>query len=404
MNETEGQAAPLQEFLERLAAGERAEGALAGLGDDAELADLAKLTLQLASLLPTAPRPAYRAQLQVRLQDLMAGERRSPSRRWLRLRLRLLPRVAALAVAVALAFGSAVVVSAGSLPGDALYGVKLATERTQLVLAIDPAARARVQLGIAGRRLAEVQRLIDRGMVPPASVIDGLLDARGAAAIEAAAARDAALMQEVERRAAEARQVVAGLIDEAPGEARQLLERARAALNSPDPLRPDVAIPTPSATVSVAATERGTPTAWFGNEAPPGQDLGAAEATATLADPSVTVAAAALPTTTPTSPPGLEAAATRPKPVDWPPTPVPPTATEEFVAPTVGPTTAAILTQRAVELTREAEASPTPTRRPSGRHVDPTTVPEPTWAATPGAGGEVPTATPVPTPTVGAAL
>lgn len=65
---------------------------------------------------------------------------------------------AALAVALAAA---ATLVSADALPGEPLYGVKVAWEQTRLGLAGTPADRAAVQMSVARHRLAEATRLAE---------------------------------------------------------------------------------------------------------------------------------------------------------------------------------------------------------------------------------------------------
>lgn len=63
----------------------------------------------------------------------------------------------AAALVVALA-GSAAVASAESMPGDALYPVKIGWDRARLSLALTPADRAAVQLSVIQHRLAEAER------------------------------------------------------------------------------------------------------------------------------------------------------------------------------------------------------------------------------------------------------
>lgn len=60
--------------------------------------------------------------------------------------------------------GSIATVSAakGSLPGDALYSVKLASEQVRLVLAPSDVSKAKVQLGIAENRVNEIKELISQ--------------------------------------------------------------------------------------------------------------------------------------------------------------------------------------------------------------------------------------------------
>jgi hypothetical protein len=67
---------------------------------------------------------------------------------------------AALVVAVV---ASATVASAESLPEEALYGVKLASEQIRLALAATPVDRAAVELSMAEHRLVEAERLASGG-------------------------------------------------------------------------------------------------------------------------------------------------------------------------------------------------------------------------------------------------
>ena len=53
--------------------------------------------------------------------------------------------------------------ASSSLPGDALYSLKTTFEIAQANLAIDSAAKARLYMEFAGRRLSEIQSLIDEG-------------------------------------------------------------------------------------------------------------------------------------------------------------------------------------------------------------------------------------------------
>lgn len=72
-------------------------------------------------------------------------------------------RVLATAAVVIGILGGLIAGSHGSLPGDALYGVKLGTEEVRLVAAIDAFDRARVHLDVADARLAEVVRAQEVG-------------------------------------------------------------------------------------------------------------------------------------------------------------------------------------------------------------------------------------------------
>ncbi|MEX2619258.1 MAG: DUF5667 domain-containing protein [Egibacteraceae bacterium] len=57
--------------------------------------------------------------------------------------------------------GGAIAASAGALPGDALYAIKRGTEEIRLVLALTPAADARMHLTIARTRWAEAQQVVE---------------------------------------------------------------------------------------------------------------------------------------------------------------------------------------------------------------------------------------------------
>jgi len=57
--------------------------------------------------------------------------------------------------------GITVYAAASSLPGDAIYPLKTTFENARAGLTIDPAARARLYIDFAGRRLSEIQSLID---------------------------------------------------------------------------------------------------------------------------------------------------------------------------------------------------------------------------------------------------
>lgn len=73
----------------------------------------------------------------------------------------LLPAAAGLAVVLFIIGGwvSAVAASADALPGDRLYGFKIATERLQVTLTVDLEKKTDLRLAFAGRRLAELTAL-----------------------------------------------------------------------------------------------------------------------------------------------------------------------------------------------------------------------------------------------------
>ncbi|HTP06792.1 MAG TPA: DUF5667 domain-containing protein [Anaerolineae bacterium] len=72
---------------------------------------------------------------------------------------------------VGMMFGASVAVaSAESLPNDMLYPVKRTIEQARLIFTPDAAARSNLCLAFAGERLAEMQRLIDRGRGADAAI------------------------------------------------------------------------------------------------------------------------------------------------------------------------------------------------------------------------------------------
>lgn len=103
------------------------------------------------------------------------------------------------------------VASADSLPDDALYGVKLASERLRLAVAVAPEDRAAVELSLAEHRLSEAERMAGRGSESGALIATSAYAAHLASAaaelsqIEAQAPRAAALVAQLESKLAEQR-------------------------------------------------------------------------------------------------------------------------------------------------------------------------------------------------------
>ena len=144
----------LQEILRRYPAGR----------DD--LIGMLRLAVDLSNLGAPTPDPAFRLRARNRMLGL-AAQRRSVQ---LRNPFTWLPRPAArlalagmVAVALVAAGVTAAAASNHSLPGDPLYGFKRGVERVQLVVTVDSAARARLQLHFADVRLDEAQRLFSLG-------------------------------------------------------------------------------------------------------------------------------------------------------------------------------------------------------------------------------------------------
>ncbi|MBI2010807.1 MAG: hypothetical protein HYS89_01035 [Candidatus Colwellbacteria bacterium] len=121
-------------------------------------ADKAELKRGLVNFIKTHP---VRAEVVVR-QQVLDGEKESILRiPWLLNRLKPMPIVL---VIVLLLSGGTAMAAGGSLPGDALYPVKVeVNERVQGWLTFDTAAKADLNVRLAERRLEEAEKLAARG-------------------------------------------------------------------------------------------------------------------------------------------------------------------------------------------------------------------------------------------------
>jgi len=210
----------LQDYLDRIAAGTPAEDVLRAAADQAEgdeLGALVALATRLVEVVPSHPDAGFRAQLQSRLQASIATRRRRPAAgsraSWLS---HLLPRLVTVGLALALIFGTTVRVSADSLPGDALYGVKRAAEEVRLALAITPRLRARAELDIARARLDEIKKLVDSGLPVDLEIIEALIAAHEGLAASLPAAHDPGLTADAVRTAQQHQRLLADLAQAAP--------------------------------------------------------------------------------------------------------------------------------------------------------------------------------------------
>ena len=158
---------PLQECLEAIEQKRNLPEVLRRYpADRDELVALLRLSVDLGGLGAPAADPAFRLRARNRMLAASARQRqarhRNPFGRWPRPPLRL---AFATAFAVALLVGglTAAAASDGSLPGDPLYGVKLAAEKAQLTITFNSIDRARLQLRFADVRLQEALRLFALG-------------------------------------------------------------------------------------------------------------------------------------------------------------------------------------------------------------------------------------------------
>jgi hypothetical protein len=121
-----------------------------------------------AELAPDDPDAAYLRNSHNRIINSLRSASRPKKQSSLRSRsISLRPAYALIIVTLlAVLFGSGFGVytaSASSLPGDALYQVKLAGEKIQLAVSLSDDGDVQLLLGFAERRLGEVQALIDAG-------------------------------------------------------------------------------------------------------------------------------------------------------------------------------------------------------------------------------------------------
>lgn len=152
----------LQQALERferlLRDGIRADEAGAAIQSGLEpgLARLFMLSAGLRRAGARAPEPGFARVFEERLRAARVVRRIEPRRQSRG------PGLATLAAAACIVLVAGVLFSASrSLPGDALYGVKRASETAQVGLASGP-AEARLRLGFAQTRLEEVEGLLAR--------------------------------------------------------------------------------------------------------------------------------------------------------------------------------------------------------------------------------------------------
>lgn len=128
----------------------------AASGLEPALARLLALSAGVRLAAAPAPEPSFAATFEDRLRAARVVRRFEPRRRVHT------PGLATLAAAACVALLAGVLFSAShSLPGDALYGVKKASEAAQVALASGP-VEARMRLGFAEKRLDEVEGLVNR--------------------------------------------------------------------------------------------------------------------------------------------------------------------------------------------------------------------------------------------------
>ena len=231
-NETaSNEAVRLQSAIDAMVAGASLEDVARSLGGDDEAIELAALAAATERACHVKAPAAMRARQQVALQaeferqrehrhTVGAGRGRSPGYRWLGI------RFSAGLLAIALATGSAVVVSADSLPGEVLYPVKLAAEGARVALSGNAHARAALRLELAGERWSEIRRLVDLGIMPSPELIDAMLETLALSARDAELSGDADLIEFARTELERHRDALRGLAEETDPATRRMIQAA----------------------------------------------------------------------------------------------------------------------------------------------------------------------------------
>ena len=168
----------------------------------------------------TTPLPETRARHQRLLMEearRLAGPQmvaRVPRRRWRR---RLVAVAGVLAALIVVGAPATAALAAGAQPGQALYGIKLATEDVRLAVQRNPQKKVELRLGFAEERLTEMAALVARGraaLVPGVAARlaseQGQVDA-AISTLQASGQAPAALLGSVVRRLADHARKLAAL-------------------------------------------------------------------------------------------------------------------------------------------------------------------------------------------------
>ncbi len=133
-----------------------------------ELEPLLKTALLIGQPCTAKPSPAFKARARVALMEEIYSRQQKKAHAFsFRSLFSQVPKAAGVALAavfvLAAAGGSTVYAAQGSLPGDALYGVKLTAENAGTVLTFNTDAKAERYLALAERRVEEMDNLASSG-------------------------------------------------------------------------------------------------------------------------------------------------------------------------------------------------------------------------------------------------
>jgi len=154
----------LNECLEAIARGETEESCLARYPEQAsEIRPLLQVIIASQGARQISPRPEYRARARYEYRCAVAEVCAKSTQRGFRWRWRWSTAVPLVIAVIAVAGGGIVAASTNALPGQPLYGIKLATEEAQIRLTPTDKNKAKAYALIAERRLTEIIVLAERG-------------------------------------------------------------------------------------------------------------------------------------------------------------------------------------------------------------------------------------------------
>jgi len=151
------------------------------LSEHPETADEVRPLLELARRLEALPPQGGSTSGLVRALTRAAAEADRDRERERRRRVRLfsrpvLARVAAAVLLVALVGWGATAASAGTVPGDLLYPLKLATEKVSYLLTLNAQDQAQLRLTFSEKRLAEAVKMQAQGRGVDRQLLESMLD------------------------------------------------------------------------------------------------------------------------------------------------------------------------------------------------------------------------------------
>ena len=294
--------------LLQVAADLRRELAATGMSEDAVQRQLQQVLSRVRQVVPSAnghggPAPLVSASPPADEAPSAGDNAGAP--RWRDAGLR--RRAAAAALAAALLLVPTGVASASALPGEPLYALKRAIEQVQVAAALTPAAKARVLTDLAGRRLAELERLLaerDTERLPHAiKELDRAVEEASEAVVEGGV-RDATLVTELaaiqERSRQEIQELLAGPVPpEAEAAAEEALEDPPPAPTTAPPVQPSSDEPPPATTAPPATAPPSTtaPPTGGGQQGGRGNSGGSGQEGSTGTAPSTTAPPTSSPAT-----------------------------------------------------------------------------------------------------------